>query len=175
MRQSALLTTALVEQALSILRPSIEGIIKIDPVRMVACSVVLNPIVPCLVGQGAVPPVLWQGFVGEENRNKWPNPYNEFALAKAQLSWRTGLPSHLVQRDRPFLFEGGDFKFGGSIVFNGIVVATSGLAWHHDLWISGMIASACYALSIGAFEAELARKPYFVGQSEPGPGAPDSD
>ncbi len=162
MTQSALLTPELVGQVAEILRPSIEAIIKIDPKRKAAYVVVLDP-------ASHITATLWEGVFGEKDKTKWPNPYDKFANAKAAISRETGLSGHIVQRDRPFLYKRGDFKFGGSIVFNGIIVATSGLAWHHDLMISGMVASSLYALSIGAGEVEHARKPYFIGAPDPAP------
>ena len=151
-----------------ILRPSIMEVIRLDPSRVVACVAIPDPALqytPQYLPTARPRPLFWEGVFGETDRTKWKNPYDEFARAKAVLSWRTGLPSHLIQRNRPHLFENGDIKFGGSTAYEGIVVGTSGLAWHHDLIISGMFATALHALAIGAFEFELELKPYFIGQS----------
>lgn len=164
---SFLLTPELVARVGEILRPSIEEIIEIDPSRFVAHVVVIEPTTrPSQYIDDSVP-ILWQGSFGKQKQKLWPYPYDEFARRKAVLSWRTGLPSHIVRFVKPHLFEEGDFKFGGSIVFEGIIVGTSGLAWQHDLMISGMMATGCYALSIGASLAELDRKPYFIGAPDP--------
>jgi hypothetical protein len=167
MSSSALLTKALVKQVADILKPSIEAIIALDPSRSVACVAVLDPTIPYdhqFINRDD--PLLWQESFGEPDKTKWKNPYDEFALKKAHLSWRTGLPSHLVQRHQPHLLLKEDFKFGGSVCYEGIIVGTSGLAWHHDLAISGLFASTLHAFVIGAFEVDLARKPYFVGLTE---------
>lgn len=179
---SALLTKALVAQVAEILRPSIEKIIALDPRRNVAYVIVPDPVITYATAKEYyavehTPPgiiqnpgtFLWEGAFGEQDRTEWANPYDKFAAAKTEISWRTGLPSHLVQRDYPHLYRHRDFKFGGSVVYKGIIVGTSGLAWQHDLAVSGMFATTLHAFCIGAFETEFARKPYFIGELDSKP------
>lgn len=156
---SALLTAAIVEQAIDILYAGVADLIHIRE-RVVARIVVLDPTTP----QECVSlPVLWEGGIGEEDSTKWPKPYSEYALRKAELTWKTKLPSHLVQRNNPYLFENDDFKYGGSEYREGIIVATSGLAWHDDYLVSASLAAMLHAMTIGAFEEELKKESYFIG------------
>lgn len=77
-----------------------------------------------------------------------PNPerYDTNALAKAQLCWKTGLPSRVVQQSAPHLYRPGMTKWGGGVVENGLVVAFSGvqavfdeaIAWSVLAWIVAM-------------------------------------
>lgn len=176
---SALFTKAIVERAINLIRAGVtEDFIKQGKDRVVAYVVVLNPTLPFqfqYLRSGpsetrvdARLPILWEGAIGEQDRSKWPRKYDQFARAKALVSWRTGLPSHVVQRDYPHMYEGGDFKYGGSTIVNGIIVATSGLDWNHDLAVSGMVASACHALTIGAFEKEFAGPDFYIrGEEQP--------
>ena len=53
--------------------------------------------------------------------------YDEIALAKARVSWETGLPSRQVQLDAPHLYRPGMTKWGGAVVKNGLVVSFSGV------------------------------------------------
>ncbi len=53
--------------------------------------------------------------------------YDEIALAKAQVSWETGLPSRQVQQEAPHLYRPGMTKWGGSVIENKLVVAFSGV------------------------------------------------
>lgn len=75
--------------------------------------------------------------------------YLAFAQAKAYTSWRTGLPSRLVQQDSPHLLAPGMTKWGGSTVRAGLVVAFSGVESIYDEMFSEMMASAVVALCRG--------------------------
>lgn len=69
--------------------------------------------------------------------------YDEIALAKARVSWTTGLTSRQVQQDAPHLYLPGMTKWGGSAIENKLVVAFSGvqavideaIAWMMLNWI----------------------------------------
>jgi len=60
------------------------------------------------------------------NVDAWEHPYDDIALAKAKLSWRTGFSTREVIELYPHLLEEGDVRWAGGIVFNGWVVAYSG-------------------------------------------------
>jgi hypothetical protein len=159
MNKSALITPSLVLQAVELTTPTIESIIKLDPKRNVIYMVVPDPVVAA--AREYEP--LWSGAIGEQNRDQWANPYDEFATEKVKLTIRTGLPSHLVQHDFAHIYIAGDFKYGGSENRKGIIVGASGLAWHHDYTVSAIVAATIDGLVKGAFEAEYARKPYLIG------------
>ena len=74
--------------------------------------------------------------------------YKDVALSKAAISWRTGLPSHLVQQAYPYLWEYGDTKWGGSAAREGLVVACSGLPWQWDWCISNMCIDIIQAFAL---------------------------
>ncbi len=157
---AALLTKLMVEAAVDILKPGVENLIK-STNRVVAYIYVLDPIQDR--SMSSEPVQIWGGSIGLTDRLQWPKPYSEYAWKKADLTWKTQLPSHLVQRDAPYLFEEGDFKYGGSEYRNGIIVATSGLEWHHDYLVSASLAAILHAMAIGAFETELKKESYYIG------------
>lgn len=73
--------------------------------------------------------------------------YSDIAMAKAYVSYRTGLPSSRVQQEYPYLYEEGDTKWGGSTVApGGLIVAFSGVQAVYDEMISEWMASAIRAL-----------------------------
>jgi len=104
---------------------------------------VLDPTQP-YAGQERLPSraVLYAEAVCEEGNNKYAN----IAEAKAYLSWRTGLPSRVVQQQAPHLYVAGMTKWGGSVVRDGLVVAFSGVQAVFDEMISGWMADAIIAL-----------------------------
>jgi hypothetical protein len=98
---------------------------------------------------------------------KFGNPgdkYKDVARSKARVSWRTGLPSHLVQQNAPFLLLKGDTKWGGSTVTpEGLVVACSGVEWYMDQHMSEVIASAIKALCIHEMQEIMKTDVAFLG------------
>jgi hypothetical protein len=77
--------------------------------------------------------ILYEHAVGE--RERWDADYRGFALAKARIAWRTGVDSHIVQEQRPYLLEAGDTLLWGSVAMDGIVVAASGAeAWYDEAY-----------------------------------------
>jgi hypothetical protein len=153
MRESRLLSPETVQTAVDILRPGIENLIRKQN-RVALAVVVLNGNVPYT--DGADLPEIWRGVIGEQDTSKWNGKnYMQNAGLKAALTWRTGLPAHVVLRTHPALLEMGDFKFGGSDIRPGIIAATSGMLWYHDLAVASAIVGMCEALTIGAFEDAL--------------------
>ena len=112
---------------------------------------------PMASAEKGKPVVLWEGAIGEPNKKKWQRDYAQFAHAKAAVTFRTGMPAHKVLRDFPHLYKKGDFKFGGSEIRNGIIVAASGLDWHFDFMVSGAIAAMCHGLCLRVAEANCER------------------
>lgn len=91
--------------------------------------------------------VLYEHAVGD--RTRWDANYGAFARAKAELSWRSGMDSHLVQQSRPHLLAEGDSLLWGGVVVHDIVVAVSGA----DPWFD-----EAFAGSIAMFVRALAKK-----------------
>lgn len=91
--------------------------------------------------------ILYEHAVGDTS--KWDADYGAFARAKAELSWRTGMDSHDVQQNKPYLLAEGDSLLWGGVVTHGIVVAVSGA----DPWFD-----EAFAGSIAMFVRALAKK-----------------
>lgn len=76
-------------------------------------------------------------IVDVDPRHPDKDKYAKIAAAKAEVSWKTGLPSRKVQQDAPFLYEEGMTKWGGSVIENGLIVAFSGVQAVFDEAIAG--------------------------------------
>lgn len=89
--------------------------------------------------------ILYEHAVGDQS--KWDADYGAFARAKAELSWRTGLDSHLVQQSKPYLLAKGDSLLWGGVVMHDIVVGVSGADPWYDEAFAGSIAMCVRALA----------------------------
>lgn len=96
--------------------------------------------------------ILYEHAVGDPER--WDADYRGFALAKARIAWRTGIDSHIVQEQRPYLLEAGDTVLWGSVAMDGIVVAASGA----DAWYDEAFAGAVALCLRAEAKAAIARK-----------------
>jgi len=108
--------------------------------------------------------ILYEESFGEPCE-KWEWQFDEFARAKAMLSWRTGMDTHLVQQRFPHLYAEGDIKFGGGVFRDGIVVGVSGVQWYFDQMFAELTASACKALSIQRMIDALAGASPYIKKS----------
>jgi hypothetical protein len=104
--------------------------------------------------------ILYEHAVGD--RDKWDADYRGFALAKARIAWRTGLDSHIVQEQRPYLLEAGDTVLWGSVAMDGIVVAASGADAWYDEAFAGAVALCLRAQAKAAIARERS-KALFLG------------
>ena len=96
--------------------------------------------------------ILYEHAVGD--REKWDADYAGFARAKAQVAWRTGMDSHLVQELRPHLLAAGDTVLWGSVVVDGIVVGVSGAnAWYDEVF-AGTVAMCLRGVAKGRIVGE---------------------
>ena len=114
------------------------------------CIVVVNPsIVPGSISRTEFVRrgILHEHVIGD--KDKWKTDYSWFAKYKAYLTWRHRMSSRMIQTCFPHLLEDGDILYGGSIIFNEIVVAASALDEHDDelvsLWVAGGIYRECIA------------------------------
>jgi hypothetical protein len=99
--------------------------------------------------------ILYEHAVGE--RERWDADYRGFALAKARIAWRTGIDSHIVQEQRPYLLEAGDTVLWGSVAIDGIVVAASGADAWYDEAFAGAVALCLRAQAKAAIARERGR------------------
>jgi hypothetical protein len=99
--------------------------------------------------------ILYEHAVGD--RERWDADYRGFALAKARIAWRTGMDSHIVQEQRPYLLEAGDTVLWGSVALDGIVVAASGADAWWDEAFAGAVALCLRAEAKAAIARERSR------------------
>ena len=99
--------------------------------------------------------ILYEHAVGD--RERWDADYRGFALAKARIAWRTGIDSHIVQEQCPYLLEAGDTVLWGSVAMDGIVVAASGADAWYDEAFAGAVALCLRAEAKAAIARERGR------------------
>ena len=122
------------EIALPSIKLASEGGVTNKPVA-VGTIVVLNP---------HTGTVLFQARVNDSHPSV--AKYDEIALAKAQVTFETQLPSRKVQQDAPHLYRAGWTKWGGSTIQDGLVVAFSGVQAVFDEAIAKSVAAWIIAL-----------------------------
>ncbi len=81
--------------------------------------------------------ILLEGFLGSNDKK---HDYRKIALSKAMQAWRVEMPNAFIQSFAPALIEEGDTPYAGSFVYNGLVVAVSGLQPYFDGLVSMWIA-----------------------------------
>lgn len=155
----AILDAALVEGAFALSRPAIATLLRdAMPGRSgVAVVVAATPAVdPAFnsTGEAFRRACYLVDVVGNLESSPYPNI--EIALAKAELSARTGRPTAGLP---PHYLRAGDTPYWGSAVLDGIVVACAGLEPRHDEMIAHWIAAAVQAEARRAFDAGTAADP----------------
>ena len=122
---SAILDRDMAEKAVRITGMAFTGMLGENFLNRNALHVVVLDPTRCYGSNTFAQAILYEGSFGE-SRKKWERPFDEFARAKAMLSWRTGMDTHLVQQRFPHLYAEGDITFGGGVSRDGIVVGVSG-------------------------------------------------
>lgn len=111
--------------------------------RRAGCVVVLDEPLPGPTAARAAAPL----FIGYVEEGEDPELYRVHALAKAEVSARTGLSSRGLQQQAPHLYRPGMTKWGGSVVRDGLVCAFSGVQPVFDEmiadWMAGAVISLC--------------------------------
>ncbi len=95
--------------------------------------------------------------------------YAKIALAKARVSWKTGLPSRVVQQEAPHLYQEGMTKWGGAVIEHKLVVAFSGVQAVFDEAISWTMLSWIFAIcrdEMTKDDGVMAAKSSFIGGGE---------
>ncbi len=96
--------------------------------------------------------------------------YDEIALAKARVSWATGLPSRRVQQDAPHLYQPGMTKWGGSVIQDKLVVAFSGVQAVFDEAIASMMLAWIIAIcrdEMTKLDGVMNSEGSYIGQEHP--------
>lgn len=96
---------------------------------------------------------------------RWGDPaekYKLLARQKAEVSWRTGLPSHAVQQRAPYLLTASNTRWTGSEVRDGLVVACSAVEYYYDQLFAETIIAACRAFSLREMEKIAASSSVFM-------------
>ena len=92
----------------------------------------LNPCVPYSVG--APLPILFEWY--SSDKAAWPDwdgkKFDDFAKAKAMISWQTGKSSKEVALMWPHLLQPGNTSLWGSDVSHGFITAASGVKPNFD-------------------------------------------
>lgn len=150
------LTPELCDRAFHIVRPAINGAaaLNLTP-HLGGHMVVMNPRIPrepkyqeWMIDDPDHPfekLVLWEKSLGE--RAHWSGPFDQVARAKAYASWKTGLPTRLINQAAPYLYQFNWTKWPGSAVgLGGFVVAFSGDRDYYDEMYSEMMLAAVKAV-----------------------------
>lgn len=66
----------------------------------------------------------------------WSANYAEIARSKAQIAWRTGLDTDIVQLQSPHMLEDSDTQYWGSCIVDGVGTACSGVQPYWDRMFS---------------------------------------
>ncbi len=98
--------------------------------------------------------VLHEHSVGDPA--SWGADYRSFARAKAELAWRRGCDTHVLQELRPHLLRTGDTLLWGGVCRDGLTVAASGAhPWFDEAFANAV---AGFLLAIAQERARTARE-----------------
>lgn len=89
-------------------------------------------------------PILFEYSIGDPAEwERWDyKSFDDFARAKALITWRTGLSSREVTLCHPHLLRVHDVALWGSVIMNGVIVGVSGVQPHFDEMFARMTAAA---------------------------------
>lgn len=141
-KRSFLLTESIAQEAIGMAYPMFQAAAQKRQVKRGQLYIVVMD--PCLTFGSGVR--FEEAILAESGWGPAEEKYQQVAFQKAEVSWRTGLPSLLVQQMYPHLLTHGNTKWGGSWVHQGIVVACSGVEEYMDQLFSQIIAGTCAAL-----------------------------
>lgn len=120
-----LLDSSAAREAIEMALPSIERLLQRPDVSGEHCLhiVIMDP----LSKYGARPftdAILYEHSVG--NPAEWDADYRSFARGKAELAWKSGCDTHLIQEVHPHMLRIGDSLLWGGVCRDGLIVAASG-------------------------------------------------
>lgn len=151
-KPSFLLTESIAQEAIGMVYPMFQAAAQKKQVKRDQLHiVVMNPCLTYDSGASFQDAILVEAGWGNP-----PEKYQAIAFQKAEVSWRTGLPSLIVQQVYPYLLTASNTKWGGSWVHQGIVVACSGVEEFMDQLFSQIIGATCAACSTRFIRQALA-------------------
>jgi hypothetical protein len=149
MNKSALLTKELAEEAFKTVEKSIRDFLKLERSwRDGFHVVILDP--RAKLGEVKFEDAIL--FEYSINPESWDEDLKTLTRKKAMVAWEHGLDTHIVQQQRPYLYQQGDNKYAGAVVHHGLVVSVAAIQWYFDELFSVWIAAACRALAIEKME-----------------------
>jgi len=155
MSQSALLTKEVAEESFKSVEKSIRDFLKLEKSwRDGLHLVILDP-------RAKFSQVKFEEAILFEhsiNPEKWDEDLKTLARKKVLVAWEHGLDTHVVQQERPYLYQAGDNKYAGAVVHHGLVVSVAAIQWYFDELFSVWIAAACRALVIEKMEKIIAEE-----------------
>ena len=145
---SRFLTYEVARQAIELVRPSIEAMMERGVCKRKHLDiVVLNPLARPDTGTFDEAVLCEQSW---EDESQWEHNYRVIARSKVEQTWRTSLPTRLLQQ-MPHLYQRGDSPFFGSANHDGIMVGASGVESHYDVMFASWVAAAAHALATTAY------------------------
>ena len=142
---SVLLTKDLVQEAVTLVLPSIENLLKTRGKRNAFHIVVLDPTVHPWNAEFE-DAILYEHSI---NADSWDKDYAAIARSKALQTWRDGRHQHniLIHELAPASLQAGDAEAWSSFNWCGLTVAGSGVQRWFDFLISGWVALTCQMLA----------------------------
>ncbi len=110
--------------------------------------------------------ILYEHSVGDPKQ--WDADYRSFARGKAELAWKSGCDTHVIQEVHPHMLQIGDTLLWGGVCRDGLIVAASGAHAWFDEAFANMVAG--FLLAIAQERSRLAReKGAFLEEPAKGP------
>ena len=149
MNKSALLTKELAEEAFKTVEKSIQDFLKLEKSWRDGFHVVILDPRAKFGSVSFEDAILFEHSINPE---KWDVDLKTLTRKKAMVAWEHDMDTHIVQQQRPYLYQKGDNKYAGAVVHQGIVVSVAAIQWYFDELFSVWIAAACRALAIEKME-----------------------
>lgn len=133
-------------EAIEMAQPSIEKTLQRPGVSGEQCLhiVIVDPIVK----YGSRPfrdAILLEHSVGDPRQ--WDADYRSFARGKAELAWKSGCDTHVIQEVHPHMLQIGDTLLWGGVCRDGLIVAASGAHPWFDEAFANMVAGFLLAIA----------------------------
>lgn len=143
---SYFLTETLAKEAVALALPAIKKLMATRTGgRNGLHIVILDPTITPAGGGSFAEAILYEHQIGDPEG--WKHDYVAIARSKAEQAWRDGRPNLWTHLFAPALIVEGDARYWSSFVYNGLVVACSGIQPWFDFLVGGWVALACQQLA----------------------------